>query len=199
MITFLPFANFKESAIVLDNRRLIKQLVENEQILNVLDNPSAPWGRHPSVISWRGYRGGLVDYSLAIGAEIKRRGYKCDIVLPRIIKNHNDHNDHCEGSAVKLPNWIGVEINHSSFRGRLKCKGRADAVCERIRSRFHFHGINKWLLANNFPIKPELKMAHILALEQFANKLGCDLIKNWYDQYGWSEDYLDNYYQLVAK
>ena len=191
MMTFLPFENFDKSARALDSQRLRKQLLECEGILNVLDKPNLPWGNHPITKKWRGFKPALVNYSLVIGAEIKQRGYKCDVVLPRIIANHSID------SETTLPPWIGVETNHSIFRGRLKCKGRADAVCERIRKKYKLQGINKWLAANGFSNKPNLSLVEIIKLEQIADSLSCPFLKNFYDDFGWSEDYLDNYKELL--
>jgi hypothetical protein len=48
MQTFLPVANFKESAKILDYRRLGKQRVEARQILNALQGKSKGWANHPA-------------------------------------------------------------------------------------------------------------------------------------------------------
>ena len=53
MQTFLPYANFEDSAKVLDWRRLGKQRVEADQILNIISGKTEKlgWRNHPPVLS----------------------------------------------------------------------------------------------------------------------------------------------------
>ena len=52
MQTFLPYRDFRQSAEVLDSKRLNKQILEGYQILKVLnsDDPKAAWRNHPTRI-----------------------------------------------------------------------------------------------------------------------------------------------------
>ena len=66
MQTFLPYANFKESASVLDWRRLGKQRVEGMQIINAISGvprkdgkPYKGWTNHPCSIMWKPYLNAL--------------------------------------------------------------------------------------------------------------------------------------------
>ncbi|HEY5821482.1 MAG TPA: MSMEG_6728 family protein [Propionibacteriaceae bacterium] len=89
--TFLPYADFADSAAVLDTKRLGKQRVENLQIFQVLvalrwNRSSADafievyepkaWRNHPAVRGWRGHEAALVDYQRVICAEWALRGFK---------------------------------------------------------------------------------------------------------------------------
>lgn len=74
--TFLPFADYRRCAEVLDDRRLGKQRVEVLQILNALHGKSRGWQTHPAVLMWRGYEAALVEYGLTITAEWRRRGFR---------------------------------------------------------------------------------------------------------------------------
>lgn len=75
MQTFLPYASFRESAAVLDNRRLGKQRVETLQILHALADSSYGWQHHPAVRMWRGYEPQLIRYGLAVVSEWRGRGF----------------------------------------------------------------------------------------------------------------------------
>jgi len=46
---FLPFADFADTAAVLDSPRLGKQRVETLQILRALELPEYGWQNHPAV------------------------------------------------------------------------------------------------------------------------------------------------------
>jgi len=80
MQTFLPYADFRESAKALDNKRLNKQILECYQILNVLYNedPRAGWRNHPAVKMWRGHEGALYTYTINMVQEADKRGIKTD-------------------------------------------------------------------------------------------------------------------------
>ena len=54
MQTFLPYKTFKQSAQVLDNKRLGKQRVEAYQILRALCGESKGWVHQPATVMWRG-------------------------------------------------------------------------------------------------------------------------------------------------
>jgi hypothetical protein len=59
MQTFLPVADFEESARLLDSPRLGKQRVETLQVLRALELPDYGWASHPVVRMWRGRTAGL--------------------------------------------------------------------------------------------------------------------------------------------
>jgi hypothetical protein len=69
MQTYLPFANFAESAACLDRQRLGQQRVETLQIARCLAGVPSSWKKHPSVSMWRGYEATLLEYQDAVVAE----------------------------------------------------------------------------------------------------------------------------------
>ena len=113
MQTFLAYADFDQSAKVLDMKRLGKQRVESLQILKALTDPSYGWQNHPAVKMWRGYEHCLAEYSIAICDEWIDRGYK----------------DTCRGKIIqqimkvpfssKRPHWLKDERVYSSHRSNL--------------------------------------------------------------------------------
>ena len=77
MQTFLPYVyDFKQTARVLDNKRLNKQLLEGRQIYAALTGRSTGWVNHPATRMWAGHENMLVEYLEAIKNECDRRGIK---------------------------------------------------------------------------------------------------------------------------
>lgn len=78
MQVFLPEANFAKCAKVLDTKRLVKQLLEGRQIMNVLAGESTTkgWHNHPAVKMFTGYEKTLYQYLKAIRDEMQSRNYK---------------------------------------------------------------------------------------------------------------------------
>src|SRR3954470_5825250 len=74
MQTFVPVADFEESARLLDTPRLGKQRVETLQILRALELPDYGWATHPAVLMWRGRTPALVAYGLAMVRVWRERG-----------------------------------------------------------------------------------------------------------------------------
>src|SRR5690349_5427326 len=68
MQTFLPYADFRASARVLDKRRLGKQRVETIQVLRPLTVAGYGWRHHPAAAMLAGYEEALVAYGLDICA-----------------------------------------------------------------------------------------------------------------------------------
>jgi hypothetical protein len=114
MQTFLPYANFAESAKVLDRQRLGKQRVENLQILKALNDPDYGWQNHPAVKMWRGRRGALLMYQEAICYEWVSRGYKdtCLEKAQALVTN-------IPVSEWFAPFWLGNYDLHRSHRSNL--------------------------------------------------------------------------------
>ena len=140
MQTFLPYESFKDSAAVLDYRRLGKQRVECLQILQTLakgqytcehcgytgayltcptcvkKNKITPWYNHPAVQMWKGYEIALVRYGWYICGEwINKHGFK-DNLTYRILnfvpkdKNVDDFIN---------PPWLGNNDFHLSHKSNL--------------------------------------------------------------------------------
>lgn len=123
MQTFLPHADFVDSAACLDQQRLGKQRVEAYQILLVLTGRSEGWKNHPAVKMWHGHTPALIDYALTVIAEWKSRGYK-DNLAPKIIEIALSDNIDLEAS-IEFPAWLGNEEFHALHRSNLLRKNAA--------------------------------------------------------------------------
>lgn len=106
MQTFLPYPDFEASMKILDMRRLGKQRVEAQQILNTLSGLSSGWKNHPATKMWEGYEEALKLYINAAITEWKFRGYKNTMQLHRIEK-------------YIIPVWMGNRIFHLSHQSNL--------------------------------------------------------------------------------
>lgn len=123
MQTFLPYADFVQSASVLDRQRCGKQRVEVLQIANVLIKqltglPVKGWANHPAVTMWRGYEIALLDYGIAMCDEWAGRGYT-DNLKTRF--QDMQENLILDGLAEEdvLPPWLGDPEFHRSHRSNL--------------------------------------------------------------------------------
>jgi hypothetical protein len=124
MQTFLPVADFAESARLLDSPRLGKQRVETLQILRALELPDYGWANHPAVLMWRGRTPALAAYGLAMARIWRERGF-ADTTEPQI----GEFAPHVVGvpqadlaAAGLLPSWLGDEELHRSHRSNLIAK-----------------------------------------------------------------------------
>jgi hypothetical protein len=118
MQTFLPHRDFDKTAKHLDRKRLIKQSVENLQILKSLAGlygETGAWRNHPAVKMWRGHEDFLFLYNESIVKEILMRGYK----NTTHIQFDEIYQDHFMGLESETPWWLGNEILHYSHKGRL--------------------------------------------------------------------------------
>lgn len=143
MQTFLPFADFQQSAAVLDNDRLGKQRVECLQILTALSCGSfqklngdkwvscsteqyqpfdtymrkTPWYKHTATQMWKGYEKVLYHcYMPAIVAEWLKRGYK-DTCYEKARAIAWDNG--ITHQSLAMPWWLGYEPFHASHRAVL--------------------------------------------------------------------------------
>ena len=112
MQTFLPFADFRSCARVLDRQRLGKQRVEAWQILRALRDPSYGWQSHPAVRMWRGYENALIEYGIAVCDEWLKRGYK-GTMRERFRSSYPWH------QTAPRPPFIGSAPFHRSHRSNL--------------------------------------------------------------------------------
>lgn len=121
MQTFLPYADFAQSARVLDRQRLGKQRVETLQIARCLEGSDRDgadlrrrgWANHPAVKMWRGYEGALVKYQSAVCLEWMERGYR-DTCLYKTLAVFSESID-----PQAMPPWLGYEPFHASHRSNL--------------------------------------------------------------------------------
>jgi len=76
MQVFLPHEDFTETARVLDQKRLVKQLLEGRQILAAIAGETKGWVNHPATKMFRNSPNTLVAYLRAIAIEMGVREYK---------------------------------------------------------------------------------------------------------------------------
>ena len=124
MQTFLPVADFAESARLLDTARLGKQRVETLQVLRALELPDYGWANHPVVTMWRGRTPALVAYGLAAVRAWRERGF-ADSTHDLIAEFAPDVVDVPQAelaAAGRLPTWLGDEAFHRAHRSSLLAK-----------------------------------------------------------------------------
>lgn len=113
MQTFLPYADFAQSAKVLDMKRLGKQRVEVLQLLNSFyKSDYRGWKNHPAREMWRGFENALVKYGQVICVEWLSRGYK-DTCYDKITARTDPN------KPYNLPPWFGREDIHQSHKSNL--------------------------------------------------------------------------------
>jgi|TARA_A100001037_G_scaffold91951_1_gene83363 hypothetical protein len=117
MQTFLPYPDYKLSAMALDMRRLGKQRVEVLQILKALNGESKGWVNHPATLMWKGYEHSLVDYGKAICNEWVQRGYQ-DTCADKI----EAYRAMFPNSSTDVPFWMGDKAFHTSHKSNLRRK-----------------------------------------------------------------------------
>jgi len=111
--TFLPFVDFKDSALVLDRQRLGKQRLEAKQILMTLEGtlPRQSWANHPAVKMWSSYREVLALYGTVMCLEWRRRGYTDNLITFFALRRpKHDFN---------APWWLSWEPFHRSHQSNL--------------------------------------------------------------------------------
>ena len=124
MQTFLPYADFRRSAEVLDARRLGKQRVEGLQVLRGLTVPTYGWRHHPAVKMWRGREEALGRYTLTVCAVWVEQG-RADTVAATVAAELGAlgidvvRTQQELASADALPHWLGDEAFHLAHRSAL--------------------------------------------------------------------------------
>ena len=125
MQTFLPYADFAETARVLDPLRLGKQRVEVIQIVRALTRPTYGWKHHPAVLMWQGYEEALGAYGVAVVREWTAAG-RSDTCEATILADLAEAGVRVPprsqaelAEAGLLPPWLGDEAFHRSHRSSL--------------------------------------------------------------------------------
>jgi hypothetical protein len=114
--TFLPFADFVESARVLDQARLGKQRVEALQVLRAIVLPAYGWQTHPAMQMWRGYVPALTRYALDMVDAWTEQGHAD---TTRTLITEFAPEAATAGTELALPSWLGNEALHLSHRSNL--------------------------------------------------------------------------------
>lgn len=113
MQTFLPYADFDQSAKILDSKRLGKQRVEVKQIYRALLGETKGWRNHPATVMWRGYEHALLGYGIAICREWIRRGYDDSLLTEFMAERNTADLKHT------TPWWLGDKKFHRSHQSNL--------------------------------------------------------------------------------
>ena len=115
MQTFLPYADFDETARVIDSQRLGNQCYREG--LTLL---RGGWPNHPASKMWRGHERALALYCLALVREMRRRGRWRHEVIVRWARYY--HQQRLTLPDTGMPEWLGREDIHSSHRAVLLYK-----------------------------------------------------------------------------
>jgi len=108
VITFLPYPDIKRSIQSIDNRRLVKQMVEAYQIIRALRGETDGWRRHPATLMWEGYEEMLkVYYNECISQHVGRGG--ATKMAPMDV----------DTDKVRKPWWLGWKHLHFSHQASL--------------------------------------------------------------------------------
>jgi hypothetical protein len=122
--TFLPYADFRRSAQVLDRPRLGKQRAECLQVLRGLTVATYGWRHHPAVKMWRGCEEALGRYTFTV-CEVWVEGGGADTVAETVarelaaigVEEVRSQDELAE--AGRLPTWLGDQAFHASHRSAL--------------------------------------------------------------------------------
>jgi hypothetical protein len=122
MQTFVPYPDFAESAAVLDNKRLNKQLLEGRQIYQILvsGRRTGGWVNHPAVKMWRNYDMSFFNYLESVKDECVHRGIQTEKNWNAILDLHEKNWN--RGSKIVMPPWWNDERVHESHRNNLYVK-----------------------------------------------------------------------------
>jgi len=104
MQVFMSEYTFEESAKVLDNKRLVKQLLEGRQILAALAGQTKGWRNHPATRMFEGYEPALFDYLYYVAKEMEQRGYKTENNWNEIVRLALAHL--IVDSDYQMPPWF---------------------------------------------------------------------------------------------
>lgn len=122
MQVFLPEESFAKCAEALDQKRLVKQLLEGRQIMTILagESPSGAWKNHPAVKMFAGHEITLYNYLKAIRNEMDLRGYKWEnnwsVIKDTFKRNFSNQDKYLTPDWMQDERFIKVVTTH---RGRL--------------------------------------------------------------------------------
>jgi hypothetical protein len=122
--TFLPYADFEQSAHALDPKRLGKQRVETIQIVRALTRPGYGWANHPAVLMWKGFEEALGRYGFTCCQAWVELGFgdTCAATIATDLREAGVATVRTQpelAAAAALPPWLGEESVHRSHRSAL--------------------------------------------------------------------------------
>jgi len=126
MQTFLPYANFCDSARALDNARLGNQCYRETLTLF-----KGGWPNHPASKMWQGHLHALCDYGMALAEEMDRRnrnetGPWSNHTCAKWVTYWGERAEEFLGAngqqPATMPPWLGTPELHASHRSCLLAK-----------------------------------------------------------------------------
>jgi hypothetical protein len=122
--TFLPYADFEQSARSLDSKRLGKQRVECLQVLRGLTVEGYGWRHHPAVKMWKGYEEALGRYAFTCCEVWLESGFgdTCAATIGAELASIGVDRVRSQAELARagaLPPWLGDEDFHRSHRSAL--------------------------------------------------------------------------------
>ncbi len=117
MQTFLPYPDFRESARVLDDKRLGKQRVEAMQLHRAIVGTTG-WSSHPAAVMWRQHPRALARYGLIICVEWISRGFR-DSLSDYFWDAQFGDDQPTPVLKLGMPWWLGDDQFHASHRSNL--------------------------------------------------------------------------------
>lgn len=117
MQTFVPYPSFQQSARVIDNKRLGKQVIEAQQIFKALTLPEYGWKNHPATKMWRGHELSLVNYAEEFNIEWRQRRDKNHGAWLNLLAIVADTD--LPPESAKLPGWWGDSRVHDTHKANL--------------------------------------------------------------------------------
>lgn len=112
MQTFLPDPDFRNSALILDPKRLGNQRLEGAILVEAITSGNG-WSNHPAAVMWRNYPDALKRYVNVMILTWCSFGYRNDMDLYRVPRQ------------ILLPPWIGNPKFHDSHKSNLLRKDPA--------------------------------------------------------------------------
>lgn len=143
MNTFLPYSDFKRSALCLDRQRLGKQRLETQWLIKSIEQEIPLSRTHPLILMWKDWLDALVSYGCIMCDEWASRGYNDNIGYEIALHSKLEYKQLIDINELKklnlIPDWLGNQELHASHRSNLL---RKDPVWYS-----HF----KWTEPNNLP------------------------------------------------
>jgi|SRR3954462_14871037 hypothetical protein len=129
MQTFLPYHDFRTSALCLDKKRCWKQVIEASQIIGTLTGKWTAWKNHPVARMWRKYLPALISYyNVFWETSVNKHSIRVVKMQPMYTQEN-----------IVLPLWLGDEKVHASHRSNL------------LRKNIEFYSKYNWVEPDNMP------------------------------------------------
>ena len=187
MQTFL-IGSSEDTATILDDKRLFKQLLEGKQILDVIVSNKKAWSNHPAVRQWKDYPHYLFSYICSIRRELNTREIAME---SKLFAQCNELIQNCDIVST-FPKWINRIDIHSSHRSRLLSKGFVDAMCVDLKRDLKIKSINDWLKLHYKKDKNQLRYDDALKIKKDFPLVNFQT-PNYYEQFGWNDDIRADY------